>query len=195
MSKSVKKICFIHTETTGLHLLGNEKVYKKNLFGFARLVMLSWTIGYRDKNKFVKEKSEQYIIKPRCLYIEPECVKFHGITHEIACEKGVEIETVLDKFINDIKGVQIIVSHSLDFHLKAVQAELVRYNKPIDFNKYILIDINSFKHNITPYNLPNLSKKLLDKEVSNKSLILPTIIELFIKLYNDYETQILSSNF
>lgn len=195
MSKSVKKICFIHTETTGLHLLGNEKVYKKNLFGFARLVMLSWTIGYRDKNKFVKEKSEQYIIKPRCLYIEPECVKFHGITHEIACEKGVEIETVLDKFINDIKGVQIIVSHSLDFHLKAVQAELVRYNKPVDFNKYILIDINSFKHNITPYNLPNLSKKLLDKEVANKSLILPTIIELFIKLYNDYETQILSSNF
>jgi DNA polymerase III epsilon subunit-like protein len=189
---SHKKICFIHTETTGLHLLGNEKVYKKNLFGFARLVMLSWTIGYRSKNKFVKEKSEQYIIKPRCLYIDPDCTKFHGITHEIALEKGTEIESVLDKFINDIKTVDIIVSHSLEFHLKTVQAELVRYNKPIDFNKYILIDINSFKHGITPYNLPNLSKKLLDKEITNKTMILPTIIELFIKLYNDYESKILS---
>ena len=25
-----KKICFIHTETTGLHELMNDKVYKKN---------------------------------------------------------------------------------------------------------------------------------------------------------------------
>ncbi len=28
----VKKICIIHTETTGLHELRDEKVYKKNLF-------------------------------------------------------------------------------------------------------------------------------------------------------------------
>lgn len=44
----VKKICIIHTETTGLHELRDEKVYKKNLFGFARLVSFSWIIGTKD---------------------------------------------------------------------------------------------------------------------------------------------------
>ena len=184
---SVKRICFIHTETTGLHELADaEKVYKKNLFGFSRLVVFSWVIGYRENEKFVQEKSEKFIVKPRCLYITPETVKFHGITQEIAEKKGTEIETVLDKFINDIKNINVIVSHSLDFHLKAVQGELVRYNKPVDFNKYILIDINSFNHGITPYNLPNLSRVLLNKEVTNKSMVMTTIIDLFIKLYNEY---------
>ena len=115
-----KKICFIHTETTGLHFLKNEKVYKKNLFGFARLVMFSWTIGYRNNNTFIKEKSEQFIIKPRCMIIDDDSVKFHGITHQMASDNGTEIEVVLDKFINDIKFINVITSHSLDFHLKTV---------------------------------------------------------------------------
>ena len=55
----VKKICIIHTETTGLHELRDEKVYKKNLFGFARLVSFSWIIGTRDNIV----KKEKFIIK------------------------------------------------------------------------------------------------------------------------------------
>jgi hypothetical protein len=44
MSKS-KKICFMYTDTNGLHEL-NEDVSKKNLFGFARLVSLNYEIEY-----------------------------------------------------------------------------------------------------------------------------------------------------
>jgi len=182
-----KKICFIHTETTGLHELMNDKVYKKNLFGFARMVSFSWIIATKEDGII---KKEQFIIKPRCLHIPEDCVKFHGISQEIALDKGTEIEDVLVKFTTDLNGVDIISSHGLEFHLKTVQAELVRYNRAIDFNKFLLIDTNSFNHNISPSTLINISEVYLKKKIKDKKDIINIISELFFKLYNDYETQI-----
>jgi len=189
-----KKVCIIHTETTGLHEFRDDKVYKKNLFGFARLVSFSWIIATRiNDSNYKVEKKEKYIIKPRCLNIPKEIVQFHGISQEIAMKKGTEVEDVLDKFLNDISDVSVIVSHSLDFHLKAVQAELVRYNKAMNFNKYLLIDINSFEHKITPTTLQNLSSKLLNKKVEDKAVIVDIVCELFFKLYDAYEKNVKKS--
>lgn len=191
-----KKVCFIHTETTGLHDIKDEKVYKKNLFGFARLVSFSWVIATRtSEDKFNIEKKEKFIIKPRCLNIPEDVVKFHGISQEIAMKKGTEIEEVLVKFSNDIKDVSIISSHSLEFHLKTVQGELIRYNKAINFNKYLLIDINSFQHNIQPSTLQNLTQKILNKKLEDKALIVDHVCQLFFKLYNDYESNIISKKY
>lgn len=185
---SSKKVCIIHTETTGLHEFRDDKVYKKNLFGFARLVSFSWIIASRTTGTNYKvEKKEKFIIKPRCLNIPNEIVQFHGISQEIAMKKGTEVEEVLAKFTSDISDVGVIVSHSLDFHLKAVQAELVRYNRAINFNKYLLIDVNSFEHKITPTTLQNLSQKLLNKKVEDKATIVDIVCELFFKLYDAYE--------
>lgn len=190
----VKKICFIHTETTGLHEIRDSKVYKKNLFGFARLVSFSWIIASRTEyDKFMIAKKQKFIIKPRCLQIPENVVQFHGISQDIANKKGTEIEEVLNNFKNDLVGVSIIASHSLDFHLKTVQAELIRYNRAIDFNKYLLIDINSFDHKITPTTLQNLSIKLLKKKLEDKTTAIDYICELFFKLYHDYEKEIKSN--
>ena len=189
----IKKVCFIHTETTGLHEYMNEKIYKKNLYGFARLVSLSWIIATRKNNdEYSIEKKEKYIIKPRCMHIPKETIQYHGISQEMALEKGTEIEEVLDKFLEDIKSVHIIVSHSLEFHLKTVLGEIIRYNKLIHLDKYLLIDINSFEHKITPSTLSNISKVYLKKKLDDKSKVTDLICELFFKLYNDYEKQIKS---
>ena len=186
-----KKVCIIHTETTGLHELPDEKVYKKNLFGFARMVSFSWIIASKDtEDKITIIKKQKFIIKPRCLQIPNEIVQFHGISQEIALEKGTEIEEVLDLFKTDLVGVSIIVSHSLNFHLKTVQAELVRYNKAMNFNKYDLFDINSFEHNISPATLQNLCQKLINKDLKDKTLVIDYICELFFKLYNKYKNEI-----
>ena len=186
-----KKVCIIHTETTGLHELPDEKVYKKNLYGFARMVSFSWIIASKDtEDKITIIKKQKFIIKPRCLQIPNEIVQFHGISQEIALEKGTEIEEVLDLFKTDLVGVSIIVSHSLNFHLKTVQAELVRYNKAMNFNKYDLFDINSFEHNISPATLQNLCQKLINKDLKDKTLVIDYICELFFKLYNKYKNEI-----
>ena len=188
-----KKVCIIHTETTGLHELRDEKVYKKNLYGFARMVSFSWIIASRvSDDKFTIIKKQKFIIKPRCLQIPDEIVQFHGISQEIALKKGTEIEDVLDDFKEDLVGVSVIISHSLDFHLKTVQAELVRYNKAMNFNKYILIDLNSFEHNISPATLQNMCQKLIKKDLKDKAMATDYICELFFKLYNEYESKIKS---
>ena len=190
-----KKVCFIHTETTGLHEINNYKVYKKNLFGFARMVSLSWIIATRkEKDNFEIIKKEKFIIKPRCMNIPDDCVKYHGISQKIGLTKGTDIEVVLEKFIKDLVDVKVISSHGLDFHLRTLQAELVRYNRPVDFNKYLLLDTNSFQHGITPSTLTNISKVYLKKPLDDKGIVIDVICELFFKLYNDYETKILANN-
>jgi DNA polymerase III epsilon subunit-like protein len=180
-----KKVCFIHTDTTGLHEITGEKITKKNLYGFARMVTLSWIIAYKKDDEYIVEKKQRYIIKPRCMHIPESTVQYHGITQEIAENKGVDIEYVFDEFAKDIAQVRIIISHSLEFHMNTIQSELVRYNKPINFSKYLLIDINSFNHAITPATLTNIYTKICNKNIEKKSKTIDAICELFFKLYNN----------
>ena len=126
--------------------------------------------------------------------IPDDCVKYHGISQKIGLTKGTDIEVVLEKFIKDLVDVKVISSHGLDFHLRTLQAELVRYNRPVDFNKYLLLDTNSFQHGITPSTLTNISKVYLKKPLDDKAIVIDIICEIFFKFYNDYETKILANN-
>jgi hypothetical protein len=182
----MNKICVIYTKATGVHQ-PFEKVYKKNLFGFARMMSISWIISIRTKEDQYKiEKEEHYIIKPRCMVI-PDNLE---ITNKKANEIGTEIDIVLDKFKEDMKdrSIKLIISQDLDFHLRTLQAELIRYNKAIDFNKYLLIDINNLIDK--KYNLDELCVMYLniqnEKQCNN-------ICELFFKLYNNYEKKVLEN--
>ena len=85
-----KKICFLYTETNGLHQL-NEDVTKKNIFSFARLVCLNYIIGYRKDGKFIEEKKVREILTPKCIHFEKDAIKFHGISQDKAKENGFGI--------------------------------------------------------------------------------------------------------
>ena len=181
-----KRIIFLYTDTNGLHDT-NEHVSKKNLFMYARLVALHYEIGYRDNNKkFISQKKVDSIVKPRCMYITEESINIHGITNEMAFEKGLEIEDILNQFLNDIKDVSIIVSHNVDFHLKTIIAEFVRYNIRIDLTKFIIIDTISFYHKLSFPKLPVLYKELYPKNKKSRNN-LNMITECFLKLYEQYE--------
>ena len=189
----MSKVCFIHTDTTGLHPSHNENITKKNLFEFSRMVTFSWIIASKLENgKYNIDKREYFIIKPRCMYIHPNTVQYHGITQEIALKKGHDIEDVLEKFIKDIYDIKYIISHSLEFHMKTVQGELVRYNKNMNFRKHILIDINSFEHKIQPSTLKNIYQVTFNKKILDKTQIIDSVCELFFKLYDDYSKKIIS---
>jgi len=187
MNKS-KKICFLYTDTNSLHEL-NEDVTKKNLFGFARLVSINYEIGYVEDNKFVSKINNRIIVKPRCMYISDESIKIHQITNEIAYETGVEIEKVLDTFLNDIKDVEILISHNIVFHLRAIQAELIRYNIQFNFKKYLIIDTINFYHQLSYPKLKDLYEKLLNKKPKKKSN-LELIRKCFFTLYNQFDSTI-----
>jgi DNA polymerase III epsilon subunit-like protein len=188
MTKS-RKMCIVYTETNGLHSC-NEDVIKKNLYCFARLVVLNYEIGYKENNKFVSTKKVRSIIKPRCMNISDESVKIHGITMEIANNEGVEIEKVLDIFSKDLSDVSIVISHNVDFHLKTIMAEFVRYNIHFSFNNFIVIDTISFFHKMSYPKLDVLYDILFTKKSKKQITILDKIKNSFLKLYEDYERSI-----
>jgi len=186
MSKS-RNICFIYTETNGLHSTNND-VIKKNLYSFARLVVLNYEIGHKEGNKYVSTKKVRSIIKPRCMYISEDSINIHGITMEQAYNEGIEIEQALELLMKDIVDVSVIVSHNINFHLKTIMAELVRYNKPFSFSNYIIIDTNSFFHSLTLPKLNDLYKTIVDSKKTKK--IIPNLDKIklcFLRLYENYE--------
>jgi DNA polymerase-3 subunit alpha len=186
-----RRICYLYTETNGLHEL-DENVSKKNLFGFARLVALNYEIGYIESCNYNLIKSVRKIIKPRCMFISDASIKIHGITNEIAKAEGSEIESVLNDFLADLKSnnVTVIVSHNITFHLRTLQAEYIRYNLSFNFLNYIIIDTISFYHQLYFPKLKDLYEQLYNKKPKTKTNL--ELMKLcFNKLYDDYEKSVI----
>tara|TARA_B100000524_G_scaffold347862_2_gene250747 strand:+ start:2818 stop:3408 length:591 start_codon:yes stop_codon:yes gene_type:complete len=190
-----KLICFIYTQTNGLHGC-NDFVTKKNLFEFARPVSLSYIIGYRQGKDFVETKKEKFIFKPDCLTISEESFKIHNINLDKAEKKGTEPEVIMSTLKKDLKNVSVIVSHNLTFHIKSLQVECFRNCVNIDFGNHILIDTINFYHNYEFPKLKDLALKILKKDYSDKkqSYNLTLIKKCFLKLYDEYEKSILSKS-
>lgn len=182
-----KRICFLYTETNGLHQTIDD-ITKKNLFNFARLVVLNYEIGSINNNEYTQEKKIRSIIKPRCMIIPEETVQYHGITQEKAIKKGIDPEEALNLFKTDLKGVNILVTHGAEFHLKTILAESLKYNLSIDFNKIIIVDTLSFYHSYGYIKLKDLCSKLKIKEIpeNNKNNV-ELIRDVFFKLYSKFE--------
>jgi len=184
-----KRICFLYTETNGLHQTTDD-ITKKNLFGFARPVVINYEIGTFDNN-WTQEKNIKEIIKPRCMVIPDETIKFHGITQKKAMKKGTDPEHVINILKADLKNVNIIVCHNADFHIKTILAEALRYNISIDFNKIIIVDTINFYHSYGYIKLKNLALKLKIKDISddNKNNV-ELIKKVFFKLYSKFQKSI-----
>lgn len=178
----MKRICFIYTETTGLHNTTKE-VLKKNLYNYARLVVLNYEIGIVKNNNFISEIKIRQIIKPRCMYIPDDTLKFHGITNEIANEKGIDPEIVMNEFNNNIKNVDIIITHGAQFHIDTILAESLKYNIIINIQKYVIIDTISFYHDYGYIKLKDLALKL---KLSDDKEKCDLIQDVFFKLYSKY---------
>lgn len=186
------KVCIIYTKSNGLHHHPTEHLTKKKLYSFARLVQLDYEIGIfkyspeiTKNNKFKLLVKKSFIIKPRCLNIPNESVEKHGITNEIAKEKGVEIETVLNNFVSDMFDVKVVITHDINFHLKTIMAEYLRYNISFSFVPFVIVDTKTFYHSLENPKLKELYNHLYKKEYKNDDKL--ELIKLcFIKLYEQY---------
>jgi DNA polymerase III epsilon subunit-like protein len=182
-----KRICFLYTETNGLHQF-NYDVSKKNLYGYARMVSLNYEIGYVKEKDFIQEKYQRYIIKPRCMNIPIETVQFHGITQEHAEKNGIDIEIAINQLIKELKTVDIIISHNIDFHLRTIISEAVRYNININFSRFIIIDTITFFHKFGYIKLKDLAMKLKIKDIKEPNEFNVELIRnVFFKLFSKFK--------
>ena len=175
-----KKICFIYTDTNGLHNT-NDIVSTKNLYNYARMIALHYSIGTYEGGNFNEIKNVSSILKPKTINFDPKAQEFHNITFNMANEKGIDNKEVIMQLKADLKDVDVIVSHNLPFHLKAIQVECFRSATIIDFSKFSLIDTISFGHEYSYPKLVDLLKKLKIK--NTKMSHLEQVNKVFFKLY------------
>lgn len=110
------KILLFDTETTGLPKTKESAFKRPN--NWPHIVSISWIV--LENMKIIDTQS--YIIKPKWI-IPEDAIKIHGITNEIALEKGYELEEVMTKFF-DCKH-DWIVAHNLDYDLNVLRNAMI----------------------------------------------------------------------
>ncbi len=113
------------TETTGL-----PKDYKAPLTdsdNWPRMIQLAWQCHSID-GKFLFAKN--HVIKPDGFTIPEHVTEVHGISNEIANEKGIDLKEALLDFVEDVQKSTCIVGHNISFDISIVGAELIRCGMP-----------------------------------------------------------------
>jgi len=113
------------TETTGL-----PKKWKAPLNDFdnwPRMVQLAWQC-HDLQGRFLFAKN--HVIKPDGFSIPDEVVKVHGISNEIANQKGIPLKEALIEFFEDVKKAKFIIGHNIEFDINIVGSELLRCGMP-----------------------------------------------------------------
>lgn len=112
-----KTILFLDTETTGL-----PQNWKAPFNQWPRMVSLAYILV---KDNLEVDKME-IIIKPEGYEIPIEASKIHGITTEIAIEKGWGISLILKKVFHLCEIADIIVFHNSSFDTGIISGEQMR---------------------------------------------------------------------
>lgn len=108
------KLLIFDTETTGLPK--NRDKAEKGPNNWPHIVSISWIVLDTETNKELKEK--HYIVKPNGWAIPEESTKIHGITEDIALEKGFNLVDVMWDFVSE--KCDVWVAHNLDFDMGVV---------------------------------------------------------------------------
>ena len=117
-------ILFFDTETTGLPK--NWKAPVTDLDNWPRLVQLAYLVYDFDGNLI---HSCNEIVKPNGFTIPTEASNVHGITTEVASQRGTDINDVFELFLIHLKRSKMIVAHNMAFDEKIIGSELIRLGK------------------------------------------------------------------
>jgi len=114
-------ILFLDTETTGLPT--RRSASTSHLSNWPRLVEIAWIECY-ENGKIATEHDQ--IIKPDSFTIPKSASAIHGITTEIAIERGVLLSDVLRLFGQSLNRAAFCVGHNIDFDIKILHAEFLQ---------------------------------------------------------------------
>ena len=109
------------TETTGLPKKWNAPVTDTD--NWPRMVQLAWQCHDIEGN-FLFAKN--HVITPEGYTIPEDVVAVHGITTEIAHEKGIQLKDALLDFMADVAKSKFTIGHNVNFDLNIVGCELIR---------------------------------------------------------------------
>jgi hypothetical protein len=182
-----KKVLFIDLETTGFveNVDKNKKLenrypdYKENKnYDSSRIVQIGYIV-FDDYDYEIGIKNiKSVIIKPEEFVIPDDSIKIHGITNNIANEKGIKIKEGLKKLKKIIMKVEYIIGYNIYFDINILLNELNRagLKKPIKKIKELIkeeriICIGELSRQYKCYkNMPSqkqIYKELFEKPIEN----------------------------
>lgn len=112
---------FLDTETTGLPK--NYNAPQDDLQNWPRLVQLAIILS-DDQGNLVYE--DDFIIKPEGFNIPQEASNIHGITDQIAQNRGIKLKYALQRLVDASRYIDFIVGHNIDFDMNIIGAEFIR---------------------------------------------------------------------
>lgn len=109
------------TETTGLPKRDNAPISDTD--NWPRCIQIAWQL-HDEMGRLLEH--EDYLICPEGFNIPYDAERIHGISTELAQEKGVPLKEMLEKFNQALSKAKFIVGQNLGFDVKIMGAEFYR---------------------------------------------------------------------
>lgn len=117
------RVLVFDTETTGLP--ESRMVNPDTLHLWPHIVQFSYIIYDTCLNEIITI-SDSIIKVKKDIIISDESIKFHGITNKISDRKGVELDSILEVFFEELQNVDVLVGHNISFDINMLKIELLR---------------------------------------------------------------------
>ena len=127
----MSRIFFFDTETTGLptrNKYSKTKFYQPeeiDKFDSSRIVSIAWII-YNDNDEIIIKKN--FIVYPDNFVSHPQALKVHGITNDIAMNKGISIKTIFNEIKKDLQNCHSLNGYNVNFDYNVLLSECYRYH-------------------------------------------------------------------
>jgi len=110
------------TETTGLPKRWDAPITDTD--NWPRCIQIAWQL-HDEQGKLIEH--QDYLIKPDGFNIPYDSEKIHGISTDLATEKGVPLQDVLHKFNEALGKAKFVVGQNIGFDLNIMGSEFYRY--------------------------------------------------------------------
>ena len=123
------------TETTGLPKRWKAPISDTD--NWPRCVQIAWQLHDQDG---VMVSNKEFIVSPEGFTIPYESEQIHGISTQLATDKGIPLREVLNHFQSDLKQTKYVVGHNVSFDLNIMGAEFFREKVATQLNSLPVID-------------------------------------------------------
>lgn len=123
------------TETTGLPR--DWKAPITDTSNWPRVVQLAWQL-HNDMGELIEHND--YLIRPDGFDIPFDAERIHGISTELANEKGESLDFVVEEFTKALEKARFVVGQNIGFDLNVLGCEFVRLNKVSKMNEMPVLD-------------------------------------------------------
>lgn len=164
--KPTGNLLIFDTETSGFPK--NWKAALDDIDNWPRIVSISWN---KIEPSGLLLSNKNFFIKPNDYFISNESVAIHGITNEVAHQKGFLLSDVLEEFNKELTDCSYLIAHNIEFDYAVTFCEYLRLK--INTNK-----LSSIKQICTMKMSTDFCKIR-----SSKGYKYPKLSELYQKLF------------